>query len=725
MRSNLLRKLPRFSFAKKYSVLCLALLCSFFGSTTLNSDPRAILGGQGDAPYAAFLQSDGSVMTLTGLPPTGLTYRVAINPSGHGIIGGTSGINAYAALVSPSGVLKSIAGLMAPGEIYTVAINKSGNGIIGGGRLTANVPYAALISKKGIAQSLILPSSGLIYSVAIDNSGEGIVGGIGPLNSAYAAIATPNGAVEPLSGLPTTGAIFWVAANDSKTKFIGGQDNASVYAAFVAPNGSVTPVANLPLGLNYSVALNASGEAIMGGTSLSLPYAALVSRNGSVKTLSGLPTTAGKIYTVAINNSGAGLIVGFSASGPYGSLVAPDGSLTPLVGLPTGDGFVDGVALHSSGVGIVGGTSFNSPFAALVAPNGTLTYLNGLPAKGEINSISIAMLDNLVPKSIGPFDSWANTQFALTDALTQHCIIHQKIGGQSPCFNPFSSLSFETNEEDSSLWLAFFGNHVREKARHSVPDFTNNIAGALLGLDYMGIEDVVIGAGLSYAYNSVHYCQRLGHASIDQESAVLYATWNKPHFYLNAALWGGIFQSTNKRRSFTFITSKAKPSGWNLSPHLELSTPFLISPCQEFVIDPFVTLDWAHNWQSHFRERGSSGFNIKLNNQHASIFRGELGLRFYETFQYEWGSMILEEKISYTNRTPIQKGKSHASFIGAASSFDVETLNSSSQNLGNVQIHIECIPSALLNLYASLDYQGGFGSIFQSHMLTFTLGKNF
>jgi Autotransporter beta-domain len=724
------------NFVKKCGVLCFAALCSFSANHVFakNSGPNAIIGGQGDAPYAALLEPDGSLLTLPGLPATGLTYRVAINPSGEGIIGGTNALNAYAALVSPNGSLTPIAGLLAPGEIYTVAINKSGTGIIGGGHLASNIPYAALVAPNGIAASFAgLPANGLIYSVAIDNSGGGIIGGIGPLNSAYAALISSSGILTPLIGLPATGSIFWVAVNDSKTKLIGGQANSSVYAAFVAPNGSLAPIANLPLGLNYSVAINASGAGIMGGSSLSLPYAALVAPNGSVTTLNGLPTTTGIIYTVSINDSGTGLIAGFSSSGPYGTFTAPDGTLTPLLGLPSGAGFLDGVALHSSGAGLVGGESLGSPFAALVAPNGTLTYLSGLPMHGAINSSAIAMLNNLVPRSIGPFDSWANTQFTLADTLTQHCMIHHtnwfkntmNRNGQVACFEQHPCLVDAAKEETSSLWMALFGNYVHEKAQHAIPSFSNKITGALLALDYKGIQDVVIGGGLAYAFNYVHYFESLGHAAINQESAVLYASLNKSHFYMNAALWGGVSQASNKRRSFTHITSKANPSGWNLSPHLELSAPFPITQCENFVIDPFVTFDWAHNWQCHFRERGSSGFNIVLNNQYASVFRSEIGFRFYETLQYGWGHLIIEEKVSYINKTPIRRGIGTASFIGAASSFDVETFNPSTQNQGTAQIHIECIPSDLENLYASVDYQGEFGSSFQSHMLIFTMGKNF
>lgn len=673
----------------KRLICFLALICN-----TAVADPLAILGGQGPAPYAALLQHDGSLLHLD-LPLSGLTFRVAMNPSGYGIVGGTSGVNAYAALVSPQGVLAQASGLIAPGEIYTVAINKAGNGIVGGGYAVGSIPYAALISKEGTATSLSVPVSGLIYGVAIDNSGEGVLGGIGPLSSAYASLVSPSGTVTSISGLPTTGAIYWVSSNDSKTRFIGGSDGANIYAAFLDPNNILRPVVGLPAGINYSVGVNASGNAIMGGVASNQPYAALVTNNGSVTTLNGLPTTAGKIYNVQINESGAGLLTGYSTTGPYGSLVAPDGTLTPLKGLPVGNGFLDGAALHNAGVGIVGGSISNVPFAALVAPNGHLTYLSGLPAAGEINSVSLAVLDNLVPQSIGPFDSFANTQFAFSDALTQHLIDIN-----------------HSCDDSASMWLSAFGNCVQEHA------FSNKIYGVVLGLDYRDIQDVVIGGGVAYAYNAVHYCHGYGKASINQESAVVYAAWNNECIYMNAALWGGAFQTTNKRRSLSLITSTAKPYGWNLAPHFEVSVPFS-------QLEAFMAFDYANNWQTHFRERGSSGFNIKLNNQYAAIFRSEIGFRFFETFSWDWCHLVLEEKISYVNRTPTHKGKGAAAFIGSISSFGVETMDSSSKNLCTIQLHAECTPSNLNNMQASFDYQGGFGSSFESHMLTLNLIKNF
>ena len=127
------------NFVKILSVFGLVAICtsSLFGE---NLNSIAIVGGQGDAPYAAIVRSDRSVMELAGLPAEGLTYRVAMNSSRRGIIGGTEGLNAYAALVSHKGDLTPISGLMAPGEIYTVAIDESGKGLVGGGHADSSVP---------------------------------------------------------------------------------------------------------------------------------------------------------------------------------------------------------------------------------------------------------------------------------------------------------------------------------------------------------------------------------------------------------------------------------------------------------------------------------------------------------------------------------------------------------------------------------------------------------
>ena len=336
----------------------------------------------------------------------------------------------------------------------------------------------------------------------------------------------------------------------------------------------------------------------------------------------------------------------------------------------------------------MGGTSNNVPFAALAAPNGTLTYLGGLPSQGQINSIAISTLDTLVPGAVGPFDSWANTLFLFSNVLTQHTLFHR-----CGC--------------NSGFYAAPFFNYVYQNGRERVPNYSNAIGGALVGFDYNIRPNCLIGVGLAYANNAVHYFKKRGHSDLNQESVVVYGTYSSSIINVNGALWGGFYQASNKRRSLEFITSKSHPYGWNLTPHLEISKTF----CS---FEPFVLFDWANHWQYRYHEKGGSGFNINLQNYHASILRSETGVRLYQTLCYSWGTIVFEEKGSYVNRTACHKGVHTATFDEAFSSFDIVTLSPRGQNHGVVELHAEVGPAAL-------DYQGEFGSSFQSHAVVFTL----
>src|SRR6185295_20035769 len=99
----------------------------------------------------------------------------------------------------------------------------------------------------------------------------------------------------------------------------------------------------------------------------------------------------------------------------------------------------------------------------------------------------------------------------------------------------------------------------------------------------------------------------------------------------------------------TFI-SKSHINGWLLNPHGEIATPIDIKPNDAFILEPFAMLDWANNWQNSFTEHGASGFNVHMDDHYSSFLRGEIGLRFYEMFKFEWGKFVLEEKASYINR---------------------------------------------------------------------------
>jgi hypothetical protein len=518
-----------------------------------------------------------------------------------------------------------------------------------------------------------------------------------------------------------------------------------------------------------SVAIANSGLGIMGGIALVgtniPPVAYLIASDGTLTALSSFDfPNSGEIFSVAINNNGNGIIGGESYEGsepPLAYLVSSDGTLMPLTGagFPQDNGYIDSVAIADSGVALMAGQGPISPVAYLVAPDGTLTFLSGVGSpsvSGFITSVAIAnggfvppIVQNLTPKSFGPYGSLTNTLFSLDHLFESHCVGRKKLFGKTS--RPMATLTADSGIHPSSKsveltaavdvrtppvkkekrpswteWTSFFGDYAYQGAQQNIPAYSNEIAGALAALEYDGMRNVTIGAGLAYALTYVHYANSLGHGRINQEYALAYAEFTKRHFYFNAALWGALYQMHNKRHTLGVITSVSSPHGWLLSPHVELSAPFTFSGKRHYLsLDPFVMFDWANSWQKSFREHGESGFNIVLNRQYSSLLRSEAGLRIYETLEYAWGSFKIEEKASYVNKAPFHTGVGSAIFVGALSSFSIETFSSSMQNLGVAQIAFYFTPWNIKYPHGTLDYQGEFGSSFQSHMLLLSIDQAF
>ena len=727
----------------------------------INSSGAGIIGGSYSSPpqaYAARMAPDGTLTQLTGFPiSNAVVSGVAINDSGICLITvyRYGGAHPYAALVSADGTVTQLSGggfLSSSGILECAAINSSGTGLIGGADSSA---YVGLVHPDGTVTQLsgggIPLPGGAITTAAINIHGNGIIGGHARnprTPTAYAALVASDGTLTQLSGgsFPSSnGMIYSVAINNNGIGLIGGQATPSsgpAYAARVAADGTLTNLssAQFPSTIGYiqSVAINDSGLGLIGGqdvTGKHPAYAAYVNPDGSLTELSGFgfPSTSGSIQCVAINSSGIGLIGGTDATGiqPYYlSLVAPDGTLTHLKGghiSPTAT--VVSVAINDAGVGLVGwdGPLYSSsPAFSLVAPNGTMTHLQ----HNELSSIQ-----DVVPKSMGSTLNAINTQLAATFALSQHLSAFNRQPLQKT-FNQSVSLlvgdfpentSFnQTCEEEGklSLWAAPFGNYVHQKADQHNPSVTNEIAGVLAAFDYAN-ANFLMGGALGYAYNYIHFGNKIGHGHIQEEMACLYMSYDKNHFRFNTALWGGLYQLDHTRHTLSSITSESHTHGWIFSPHAEMGVPFRFADDNSCLMEPFAMFDWVNNWQSQFTEKGKSGFNLMMNSQYVSLLRSEIGIRFYENIDVSQGSFLLEQKVSYVNQAPFLDDSVSTSFVASTSFFPVAIGSTQIQNLGGAQLRAIFLPSNISYPYFSLDFQGEFGPYFQSYFLGLEIGKKF
>ncbi len=727
-----------------------------------------IIGSYDNHPYAALVVPDGATTALSGPAVStgdGTILSAAINSYGASIIGGYANHHPYAAFVAPDGTTTALSGpavSTGDGAIWSVAINPYGASIIGG--YAHHHPYVALVAPDGITTALSGPAvptgNGEICSVAINPYGASIIGGYAH-HHPYVALVAPDGVTTALSGpaVPTgNGEILSVAINPSGSSIIGGvdHDNSHPYAVLVAPNGATTALSGAAIstgsGAILSVAINPSGSSIIGGYANHHPYAVLVTPDGVTTALSGtaVPAGSGAIMSVAINSYGSSIVGGVDHDDdhPYAALVAPNGATIALSGtaVPTGNGEICSVAINSYGIAIIGGYTNHHPYAALVAPNGATTALSGTAGSAEsgtIMSVAInsyddngmaSILKQLEPESFGPGNAYADSLFALSGNLLKNHLLpvdrnrieilekKETFLFDADASNTIYAPSSFKKGPRFALWLSPFTLYSHHKKERSFPSIRDRSVGGILGFDYNGWKKGMIGCGLAYAYQGVTYSESKGRAKMHQEFATIYGAWYGQKISIQGALFFGGYQVENHRITLGFIQSKASINGGLFSPHLNIQKSIDLN---KVTISPFLELDWVNNWQGSVKERGKSGFNLRMNSDYASLLRSEIGLRFSEKVCLRKGTARLEQGVGYVNKSPFHVKKISTYYVRSISTFDIQLFSSRIENLGSLFIGGSFTPNKTTIPLIALYYQCEWGAKQFSNTLSLEIQQRF
>ncbi len=276
-------------------------------------------------------------------------------------------------------------------------------------------------------------------------------------------------------------------------------------------------------------------------------------------------------------------------------------------------------------------------------------------------------------------------------------------------------------------WLSPFGEYAHEKPQPDVAAFSFDVGGAIAGLDYNTVDNDVIGFGGAYVFTHVWEDANAGDANINQGFLGVYTLLHAMDWYFNMSLWGGYYHTNNTRNILTFATTQSTTHGWQLAPHAEIGYEGYVSRVcaqQWFGVGPFILADWVANWEHGFKEHGGGLLNMQINGRFCSLLRGETGLRFHETVSCSWGDVVFQQKGSYAYQKMFGTGTITSSFVGASSTFTVNTLIYA-QNLGVFEFSVLFKPIDHKWPFGNIRYQGEFGSRYQSHQGIVEIGKDF
>jgi outer membrane autotransporter protein len=286
-------------------------------------------------------------------------------------------------------------------------------------------------------------------------------------------------------------------------------------------------------------------------------------------------------------------------------------------------------------------------------------------------------------------------------------------------------------ERPYTLWAEGLGAWASQKAQNQTVGFDPTTGGLILGFEKTFQNNSEVGVGVSYLFTHIHEQKDAGFSNINQECLFVYGSWSYRRFYLDAALWGGLFQTDQERKiHLTGITFKSTshPSGGQLDPHLEigytLTNKRYAQSHWQLMLDPFVMGDWVNTWQGSYKEKGNGPFNAGQKSHYSSFLRIEMGLRFYEGVRFRSWVLGFEQKGSYVYKNPFSVGTVKAFLVGSPGSFTVETLTSA-HSLGLVEWGILFNPLNRKYPYGSISYQAEFGSGYRSQQVALEFSWDF
>lgn len=275
--------------------------------------------------------------------------------------------------------------------------------------------------------------------------------------------------------------------------------------------------------------------------------------------------------------------------------------------------------------------------------------------------------------------------------------------------------------EKNGLWFDGFADFAHQDAQHQVPTFHFTTVGFLIGYDRFW-ESGWIGLSTGYANTSISEHGNLGSGNINSFILTPYGTVEFNDAYCELSLLFACNQ-TNQKRHIRFLdfdeTAQSSFHTWQLMPHLGFGYDY---SWDLLVLEPFVAFDFLTTWQPSFQEIGCPAFDIRQRNSTFFNLQTELGLRFYQQWEGDWGVCIIREIAAYVSQVPINIGTVNGALIGNGYSFSLSAMNNN-QNL--FTFGVSGIVKGVNGFFGSLSIDGEIGSRYISCEPQIRLGRLF
>lgn len=274
-----------------------------------------------------------------------------------------------------------------------------------------------------------------------------------------------------------------------------------------------------------------------------------------------------------------------------------------------------------------------------------------------------------------------------------------------------------------TVWVAGWGQFMRQSEENQTPRFHEHAEGGVLGLEYWGRSSALFGISLGYIQSLLHQAHAFGKGSFDFYNGAIYGMASFSDFYIDLSLLTAYIQYDNWRSiNYTGFSATARSHhrGAELSPHVGLRYDFHFP---WITIEPYLAVDSAYIYEEGYSESGADPFNMRIAHQNAAMIAAAGGLNVYESWHIASCTCILRESLGYLYRQPLSGDTMTAALINAVGSFQVQAFTAPQHLIApSCELVIKNDQKGLLCSFA---YEGEFGDSYRSSDVVVKMGYSF
>ncbi len=237
-----------------------------------------------------------------------------------------------------------------------------------------------------------------------------------------------------------------------------------------------------------------------------------------------------------------------------------------------------------------------------------------------------------------------------------------------------STTAMAREKEKNDLWVDWLANQIVVPPQGGAFQTTFTAAGVVVGYDRYFSSGMVTGA-LAYNYSWVKEAHDAGKGHTNYVTGIFHGTAYLPSsFFLSYGLVGSL-NLNHFDRNITVTSPRVVAvsdfTSYALDPSVRVGWDWTYDGW--LVLEPFISADFVFAFQEAYTEKGAPGFNQHESAVNSGLFRLEPVLSIYEHWTYDWGRMILKERISYIRRQPMFGDSNTITVVDSGSSFIVGT----------------------------------------------------